>query len=220
MRKPAGALLALLVLPTLPARATDGTDDPRSRVLVREECGSSIGRREVTLFANGTIRLREGPPGAEEMVLGEVGSGEVEAYVRRLGGEDLGETDVEEGSPEGTWVEACVLDLTLPGRPVRSFRFGRYATHSLALRNVLAVVRELEGKAAASVVQTELPVRYQPRPGDLLERLDGIRFEVVAFTADGNGVELSSPDQPITLYVPKDELRKQFRRLLGRRESP
>jgi len=220
VRKPAGALLALLLLPTLPARAADGTDDPRSRVLVREECGSSIGRREVTLFANGTIRLREGPPGAEEMVLGEVGSGEVEAYVRRLGGEDLGETDAEEGSPEGTWVEACVLDLTLPERPARRFRFGRYATHSLALRNVLAVVRELEGKAAASVVQTELPVRYQPRPGDLLERLDGIRFEVVAFTADGNGVELSSPDQPITLYVPKDELRKQFRRLLGRRESP
>lgn len=202
------------------AAAARADDDPRSRVLVREDCASSIGRREVTFFANGTVRLREGAPGAEKMVLGEVGAPEVAAYVRRLAAEDLGETDAREDAPVGTWVETCVLELALPESAPRSYRYGRYATHSLALRNVLAVVRELESKAAAAVVQSQLPVRYEPRPGDLLERLDGVRFEVVAFTADGRGVELCSPDQPITLYVPRDELRKQFGRLLGRRETP
>jgi hypothetical protein len=214
----AASRLVAVVLALAGVAAAEEAPDPREQVVVREDCGSAIGRREVTLFANGTIRLREGPPGAERMVLGEVGTAEVAAYERRLAGEDLGETDAQEAAPDGPWVESCLLELALPERAPRRFRYGRYATHSLALRNVLAVVRELEAKAAGSVSQSRLPPHYRPQPGDVLERFDGVLFEVVAFTGDGRGVELSSPDQPITLYVPKDELRKQFSRLVRSRE--
>lgn len=215
---PAGAAtLALLALAGAPQGGAES--DPRSVILVREDCSSTIGRREVTLFANGTVRLREGLPGQEAMKLGEVGAEEVAAFVRRLSEPDLSESDAVGDAPGGAWVEICSLDLVLPERAPRSFRFGRYASHSLALRSVLAVVRDIEAVADTAAREGDLPVRYEPRPGDLLERADGLRFEVIAFTADGRGVELSSPDQPLTIYVPRDGLRRFFVRLLARRDG-
>jgi hypothetical protein len=213
---PASALL-LLALALSPG--AEKSEDPRSRVVVREDCVSTIGRREVTLFANGTVRLREGPPGQEAMRLGEVGAEEVAAFERRMSETDLSETEAREEAPGGTWVETCVLELELAAGGLRRFSFGRYASHSLALSTVLAVVRDIEAVAETSARASDLPVRYEPRPGDLLERTDGLRFEVVAFTADGLGVELSSPDQPLTIYVPRDDLRRFFVRLLARRDG-
>ncbi|MBP1642728.1 MAG: hypothetical protein H6Q03_1397 [Acidobacteria bacterium] len=211
----AGVLL--LMLATAPA---DGeSEDPRSRVLVREDCSSTIGRREVTLFANGTVRLLEGPPGQEAMRLGEVGAEDAAAFVRRISEQDLSETDLRGDSPGGAWVESCLLALDLPDRAPLRFRFGRYASHSLALQTVLAVVRDIEAVAETAVRESDLPARYEPRPGDLLERTDGLRFEVISFTADGLGVELSSPDQPLTIYVPRDGFRRFFVRLLSRRNG-
>jgi hypothetical protein len=192
--------------------------DPRSVVLVREDCVSSIGRREVTLFANGTVRVLEGLPGDESMHLGEATPDEVAAFLARLDEPDLSETDRAEEAPVGEWVESCALDLLLPERPERRFRFGRYASHSLALRAVLTVVRDIEALAEPRSAVSDLPLDYQPRTGDLLERTDGIRFEVVGKTADGKGLELSSPDQPLTLYVPIADLRGLFVRLLSRRD--
>jgi hypothetical protein len=195
-------------------------EDPRSRVLVREDCTSSIGHRDVTLFANGTVRLREGAAGQEKMTLGEATPSEVEAYVRRLGEPDLGETSPSEESPGGAWVESCVLLLDLPGRPERTFRYGRYSSHSLALQNIVRVVRDIEAEATASARAGDLPLGYEPREGDVLERTDGVRFEVVSFTADGKGVELSSPEQPLTVYVLREQLRRVFVHLVSRRKVP
>lgn len=202
------------------ATRAGGDDDPRSQVVLREDCSSAIGRREVTLFANGTVRRKEGTPGAEKMTLGEVGADEVAAFVRRLEEPDLSETDPNERAPEGSWVELCTLELSLPGTPPQTFRFGRYASHSLALKSILGVVRDIEAKVDPSLREVNLPAGYEPGPGDLLERTDGVRFEVVAFTADGKGVELSSPDQPLTIYLPREEIRLNFIRLLRRGFGP
>jgi hypothetical protein len=193
-------------------------DDPRSRILVREDCTSSVGHRDVTLFANGTVRLRTGSRGSEQMTLGEATPEEVESFVHRLAEPDLSETEPSEDAPGGAGVESCVLQLALPDQPQRTFRYGRYSTHSLALQNVLRVVRDLEAKATASARANDLPLGYEPREGDVLERTDGVRFEVVSFTADGKGVELSSPDQPLTVYVLRDELRRLFVHLVSRRD--
>jgi hypothetical protein len=212
-----GAGLLLLALATVPAEGQG--EDPRARVLVREDCSSTIGRREVTLFANGTVRLREGPPGQEAMKLGEVGAEDVAAFLRRISEQDLSETDARGDAPGGAWVESCLLALDLPERDPLRFRYGRYASHSLALQVVLAVVRDIEAVAETSVRESDLPARYEPKPGDLLERTDGLRFEVISFTADGLGVELSSPDQPLTIYVPRDGFRRFFVRLLSRRDG-
>lgn len=212
-------ICAALLLAPAPATGLSEGRDPRSVELVREDCRSSIGRREVTLFGNGTVRVREGEPGDERMRLGESTPEEVKAFLERLAEPDLSETDPSESAPVGDWVEACLLVLSLPGEPPREFRYGRYASHSLALQRVLAVVRDIETRAESNARENSLPLGYEPRAGDLLERTDGIRFEVVAKTADGHGVELSSPDQPLTVYVPLDDLRRLFVKLLRRRNA-
>ena len=74
--------------------------------------------------------------------------------------------------------------------------------------------------AGSAFGESRLPAGYDPLSGDLLERTDGVRFEVVGKTLDGLGVELSSPDQPLTIYVPQGELRRLFVRLLARRNAP
>lgn len=203
-----------LLLVALAGGVPAAADDPRSTVLVAEDCTSSVGRREVTLFANGTVRRREGPPGQVRTVLGELGPEEVEAYLARLGERDLSETDAESGLLEGSWIEACTLELNLPGRPVRIFRYDRYSSPSLALGSIRQIVREIEGEIDPSSREQQLPAGYVPELGDLLERTDGVRFEIVAFTADERGIELSSPDQPLTLYIPREEVALHFQRLL------
>lgn len=210
--------LTALLLPVQGEEATPAHGDPRSTILVREECVSSLGRREVTLFANGTVRLREGSPDSETMLLGEATADEVEAFVHRLAAPDLGETDPVERSPVGSWVESCSLDLALPEQEPARFRFGRYSSHSLALQTVLGVVRDIEAIAQKPSSASQLPPGYEPEPGDLLERADGVRFAVVGKTADGLGVELSSPDEPLTIYVALGDLRALFVRLLAPEE--
>jgi hypothetical protein len=210
-------LLLLSALSALPAAAGGDGEDPRSRVLVREDCWSAIGRREVTFFANGTIRLREGSAERDDLTLAEVGREEAAAFERRLAEPDLTEIADEATAPEGAGVETCTLELRVSGRPPRTFRYGRYASHGLALRAVLAVVRDLEATAARNARTSDLPGNYEPRVGDFLARADGAVFEIEGFTSDGKGVELSSRDQPVVLYLPREELRRHFVRLVRRR---
>jgi hypothetical protein len=215
-----GAAAVLVAVLALPDGARGDEQDPRSRVIVLEECRSEIGRREVTLFANGTIRRREGLPGSESLALAEVGRDEVDAFVRRLSAPDLTETEGRGESPAGSWVETCSLELRLPGAPARTFRYGRYESLTLALRTILDVVRDIESVIPAGHREVELPADYRAGAGDLLERADGVRFEVIGPTADGLGLELSSPDQPLTVYVPAADLRLHFVRLLRKGWGP
>jgi hypothetical protein len=90
---------------------------------------------------------------------------------------------------------------------------------------VLRVVEDLAAKVVTLQGAKELPAGYEPQPGDVLERTDGQRFEVYAFTADHGGLELWGVDQPLTLYVPLSEVRREFvflisRRAGGRGETP
>ena len=88
----------------------------RTWEVVRRECWSSISRQEVTLFGNGTVRLKDRFEDKEEMRLAELEPQAVQAYLRRLEGEDLSE--VPEGRDEvlGPLVERCGLFLALAGQ--------------------------------------------------------------------------------------------------------
>jgi len=215
MRDKMGWLLLLLLLLPLPAAAA-GAPDPRSVEIFDLDCGSPLGRREITLFGNGTVRRREGEPGKEEMGLAELSPDELDGAKRRLAEEDLGEIDVLPHGVEGDWVERCVLRLALAGRPARSFRFGRYDTLPLPLSRVLRVVEDLAGKVGDVKGREHLPEGYEPRPGDRLKRTDGQLFEVISFTADDKGVELWGVDQPLTLYVLRAEMAREFVALVAR----
>ena len=230
--------------PTAPERPTASAFDPSGRdvVLVRRECTSAIHRQEVTLFANGTVRLRQGPPGEEAMSLGELPPDEVEAIVDSLRGEDLSEGEGS-GGPEGDWVEECRLELpvlatpgpaprrpgsgprtpTAEGGPRRApgqtvFTYRRFDSLPLGLSRATATVDRL---ALRTSVRRGLPSDYRPRPGDVLRRADGVLFEVVRATArlgeDGpRGWELQGVVQPLAVYLAEDDVPALFVELVSR----
>lgn len=208
--------LLLLPLVALPALGAEERDN-RSIEVVRYDCTTDRTRREVTLFANGTIRLREGWIGDEWMGLTELGPDELQAYLNRLGGEDLSESPNPEKGVEGAWIERCDLRLQLAGKPLKTYHFGHYDPLPLNLSRVVRIAEELVEKVPVTKDKDELPAGYDPRPGDVLKRVgDGALFRIVAFTADNKGVELQGVDLPLEVYVPRDQIRQAFTALVSR----
>jgi hypothetical protein len=195
--------------------AVSGPSDRSSEVL-RFDCASRLGRREVTLFGNGTIRLRDGPIGKEWMGLAELGPEELQGTLRRLGDEDLSEAAHLLPGVVGDWIEKCDLVLELPGRQRQKFFYGRYDALPLALYHVQSVAQELAAKVAVLRDAEQLPARYEPRLGDVLKRTDGNRYRVVNFTSDRKGVELDGLDQPLHLIVLKEQMRLEFVAIVSR----
>ena len=190
---------------------------PKSEILVRHECRSELGRREITLFGNGTVRLREGLHDSQLMTLGELGPDELAAFLARLREEDLSEAPARtDGVLDGPWVESCRFELSLPDSPPRVFTYGRYDSISLALSRLVRIADDLAGKVDPRSREKHLPADYQPRPGDVLLRVDGEHFRVVAESADKLGLELVGVRQPLTLYIPKGQLANEFVELISR----
>jgi hypothetical protein len=208
----AAVLLAAAALTAGAASETPEVSD-RSLERVRLDCITDLGHREVTLFANGTVRLRRGKVGRETMALAELAPDEVEGTLAALSEIDLSETDPRTTGPSGAWVERCRLVLDLAGRPRLEIGFSRFDSLSLALARVLTIVDTLAERAAAegeSSAGEHLPAGYTPWPGDLLRRRDGEVYEVIGFTVDDRGVELLGRDVPLTLYVARDQLAREF----------
>ncbi len=222
-------LLVLLVLPARAgfAAAAAASQDPRATPVLSRECTSDLGRETLTLFWNGTIRLRtelRSEPGTDlhrgaerrerKTWLGELAGDELEAYVARVRAESLREVESSRRGVVGSWVERCELVLTEePAAPARRYAWGRYDALPLGLRRVLDVVEDLALRVDRTVPPIEapsLPVDYQPRVGDVLRRHDGAEFRIVAFTGVGGGIELVGRDQPLVIYVLTAELRRSF----------
>ncbi|HLX08206.1 MAG TPA: hypothetical protein VKY89_10140 [Thermoanaerobaculia bacterium] len=201
----------------LPA-AGQPASPPSDRVteVLRFDCANQLGRREVTLFGNGTIRLRDGPLGKEWMGLAELGPDELQGTLRRLAAEDLSDASHAPQGVVGDWVEKCDLVLELPGQKRQKFFFGHYDTLPLALHNVQRIAEELAARVAVLRDAVQLPERYEPRLGDVLKRTDGTRFRVVEFTSDRKGVELDGLDQPLHLLVLREQMRMEFVALVSR----
>ena len=209
--------IVLLALAASPVAAEEQKDD-RSIEILRFECVTDSTRRELTMFANGTLRMREGQIGNEWMGLAELGPDELQGFLNRLAGEDLSESKSPEPGVEGAWIERCELRLQLSGKPLNTYRFGHYDPLPLNLSRVVHIAEELVEKVAVTKEKDELPADYEPRPGDLLKRAgDGALFRLIAFTGDGKGVELQGVDLPLELYMPKEEVRRQFTVLVSRR---
>jgi hypothetical protein len=185
----------------------------RSLERLRYDCANDIDRRDLTLFANGTLRLRQGPPGIERMWLRELGRESLRAYLNRLAEPLRHETPPSDFTASGEWVERCVLELHLEGRAPERYEFDRFDTLSLDLQRTLAIARELVESVdtgAPGEGEAFLPLDYEPRVGDVLRRPDGVRFRVNGFTSDGNGVELVGIEHPVTIYLAKIELSSHF----------
>ena len=186
----------------------------RSRELLDYRCANELGVRQVTLFANGTVRLREGLGEKPRMQLGELGPVELDGYLRRLAAEDLSEVHDRRESAEGEWVERCTLRVELDGRAKRDLAFSRFDSLPLAMATIVRVADEM---AAKTRPVSELPVNYRARAGDVLRRADGVLFRVVGTTADGQGLELQGVEQPLVLYLRPEDIAAQFESVVTRR---
>jgi hypothetical protein len=201
-----------------PAAAREPAPPPSDRLVevLRLDCANRLGRREVTLFGNGTLRLRDGPIGKEWMGLAELGPDELQGVLRRLAQEDLSDAGNLPQGVAGDWIEKCDLVLELPGKPRRKFFYGRYDTLPLSLFHVQGIAGELAAKVAVLRDAEQLPEHYEPRLGDVLKRTDGTRFRVINFTSDKKGVELDGLDQPLYLIVLKEQMQMEFVALVSR----
>ena len=65
-------LLLAVVGSVLAAGGDPLAADARSTEVLRYECSNQLGRRDVTLFANGTVRLRQGLWEEQELYLDEL----------------------------------------------------------------------------------------------------------------------------------------------------
>lgn len=193
---------------------------PRTVELVRRDCQTTAVGQEVTLFANGTLRLRHRLQAEESLKLTELDPLETEALVRRLSEEDLSEVDEGRAEVRGDLVEACRIELRLPERPTRVFRFGRFDSLPLALARLNAILDEMIELAVERSPSAGLPRDYRPQPGDVLERVDGEHFRVIGLTGDGGGVELAGVETPLTLFVAYDDLGHEFVAIVSRRRWP
>ncbi len=206
----------LLALAAWPA----GAEDPRTVEVLRRDCASTLGSNDVTLFANGTVRWRETREGAQTLALAELDPERVAGFLARLRAIDLRETGPDRRAVEGAWVDWCEIDLRISDGPPSSFRYGTLDTRTLALDALVRIADELADLARAAGISGEFPAGYDPRIGDRLARADGVEFDVVGFTSDGHGVELRGRIDPLSLYVPRTDVRRYFARLLARGGEP
>ena len=215
--------IAVCCLVLAAAGPLSGEEKPKSLrtwEIVRRDCRTSLTRQEVTLFGSGTLRLRLRTEDEDEMRLAELNPEDVQAYIRRLEAEDLSE--VPEGREEvlGSFIERCAIYLELSDREPQRFFYGRFDSLSLGLSRLNTILDDMYKEAVDLAPEGGLPRNYFPEPGDILERTDGHRFEVVALTSDRRGVELQGLDDPLTIFVALESLRQQFVGLAERREFP
>jgi hypothetical protein len=218
MRPSLTAVCALLAI-ALPAAGWAAVDDPRAFEVLRYECANELGRREVTLFLNGTVRLRDGAPGKEALGLGELNPDELDGAIHRLEEEDLSEARRLPSGIEGQWIEKCMLALQLPDKPIQVFHFGRYDTLPLALSRVLRVAEDVAAKVPDLKGDEQLPSDYEPRVGDVLKRIDNNLYKIHGISDDKQGMEMQGVVQPLTIYIRRDQLRMEFVAVVSRGEE-
>ncbi len=183
--------------------------------LIDHHCMSELNSTELTLFANGTLRLRERIDDRKTMLLAELEPEELEVFVRRLGEVDLSEAESSRGGVGGEWVEQCALTVNLEGRSKVFLRYSRFDIVALGIKQAEGVLADLDQLGRIRALHGTLPADYDPKIGDFLSRVDGTIFEVVGFTSDNRGVELSGVNQPVTIYVSREEFRNVFGALAG-----
>lgn len=195
----------------MPARVLEPGDprDPRSVELFYYGCAGDLQRRDVTLFANGTIRLRRGPLDGQEMRLEEVGPAELRRHLGRLlrirAARDFPERLDLRDSLEGYAVDTCRFGLDLPGFDAVTLETGSLDVLPLPLRQLQQYADELAGFTRPLSAPDTLASDYAPAVGDVLRTRDGVAYRVEGFTTDGGAAELVSLDGSWQIFVRIEE---------------
>lgn len=215
LRRPWLSALVLL-LSALPLASETPRD--RSHEVLDYHCRTEIGERRITLFGNGTVRVWDGLDEEMEMELGELSPPERDGYLNRLRELEFREAHTFAApSARGRWVQHCRLALELEAGERQVFAWGELDSLPLSLSRLRRIAEEIGGETRTSGY-FDLPADYEPQRGDVLERLDGQRFEILGWTADKKGLELQGIDQPLNIYIRPEDLRQEFVALVSRRD--
>ncbi|MCP3962710.1 MAG: hypothetical protein GY719_33140 [bacterium] len=209
----AWVLAALAVLGAVFGPGAVAGDD-RSTELLRYQCSSALGRRDVTLFANGTVRLRQGLWEEQEMYLDELLREELSSYVAQLreiqASRSPAATDLAARLPDGEWVEHCEIRLELPDAMPVSYEFSGLEVPPLVVASLIHVAEDLAAFTRPLVADERVPSDYQPRIGDVFRTVEGERFRILDFIETPSSVELEGLDTPMRLYMTAGELATAF----------
>lgn len=191
--------------------------DARSWELFRHRCAGQLGERELTLFLDGTIRLRVSDREGQDVRLGEL---EEEALARAYGNLraiqlGIGREGREWSRPtrgrslSGEFLQECDVVLHLPELEEKSFLFSPMEILPLWLGQLRQMAEDLAERTEA-LAHAGLPKDYQPRHGDVLRRRDGALFRFVGITSDNKAWMVEQVGQPITTYYPVEDLQEIF----------
>lgn len=188
--------------------------DPRSVELLLVRCESRISRRDITLFGNGTVRLRQGPLEEQALYLHDLppeSMAEVRLQIERAFDDD---DEVFQRLPpsllDGDWVETCEVRVELEDRPRYTYPFARWDVPPLEVARLLLLAENLAELARPLAAPAELPRNYQPRPGDVLIDARGRHYRVIGLTSDKKAVELEPQHQPLRIFHAIENLRQTF----------
>ena len=192
--------------------ASFGDDRSIERLLYR--CSNDLGRRDITLFANGTVRLREGPWDGQRLFLFELEPEELKSQLQLL--ESIRKDSLEQrpsfplGVLEGPWVDRCEIRLELPGERIVRLKVSAHDVPPLWVSRAIHFAEALAARVRPLDEDQQLPLGYRPRPGDVLRDTRGLLYRVVALTGDLGGVELEAEEAPVRAFYTLEDLRESF----------
>jgi len=206
-------VVAILLVPR-PAlaqgsRSDHRTVDPRSQEILRYECKNELGRRDITLFGNGTIRVRDGHWDDQSLELDELGPDELQEVIDALESVDI-DSPAPPPSLNGRWSRDCRVRLALPGKKPWEITYSAWALPPVAVSRVIQVAEDLAAHVQPAVRVDHLPKNYEPRAGDYLRDRDGKVWMVLRYTTDRRGLELQGRDEPLRIFVALDQLDETF----------
>lgn len=210
----ATCVVAVWVILSAGLAASVSALDPRSVEVFLVRCESSISRRDITLFGNGTVRLRQGPLDQQDLYLYDLDPPALASVRRQIEQAFDDDEEVFQRLPpsllDGDWVETCTVRVELEDRRRYTFDFARYDVPPLEVARLLLLAENLAELTRPLAPPAQLPKDYRPRPGDVLIDAAGHRYRVISLTSDKKGVELEPQHQPLRIFQAIDSLRQVF----------
>jgi len=213
---------SLLVPVTSGAPASPARRDPRTVTLLEYRCSSDLTHRIVTLYANGTVRLREDLGDGERLDLAELTPEELAGYVAQLHARDPSDGLLREdlgAGVGGLHVEQCDLQVAPPGQQTVHYHFSPLEARTLRYARWVAMAEALAQRARPKPVVEALGEDYQPHLDDVLRDRVGNRYKVVWVGVD-DWLELDGIEQPFHLLLHRSQLGERFVALVTPGSNP
>ncbi len=187
----------------------------RGEEVLYSGCKSNKRLEDITVFDDGTVAYKKKIEEATEVKLGYLTLEDVKNITTKVLKLLKSVKRYTENKIDGENLVKCELRLSYNKKKYR-FTYLQLDTIDPALATAVAVVWQLKNLTSFSL--SSLPYKYKPKIGDLLLSKDGKKFKVVGYTSDGKGIELENVDSPLVIYLPIEEVKEYFVKLLNKQD--